>query len=89
MDLGLVLRRPIETARLIGHNKEQYWSPEGDFETGKYARRGKRRQSVRSQLTRCKAAGHVMLTDHCVEFFPLLKRCEKRERFSVGCYRSG
>jgi hypothetical protein len=30
-----------------------------------------------------------MLTDHRVEFFPLLKRCEKRERFSVGHYRSG
>jgi hypothetical protein len=30
-----------------------------------------------------------MLTDHFVEFFPVLQCCEKRERFSVGCYRSG
>jgi hypothetical protein len=33
--------------------------------------------------------GHVMLSDHFVEFFPRLKSCEQRERFSVGCYRPG
>jgi len=38
---------------------------------------------------RLHAGGRVMLTDHGVEFFPLPKRCEERERFPVGCYRSG
>jgi len=42
-----------------------------------------------SQLTRRNVSRHVMLTDHGVEFFPLLKCSENRERFSVGCYRSG
>src|SRR6267378_3419479 len=37
------------------------------------------------QLARCNVGEHVILTDHCVEFFPLLKCCEKRERFSVSC----
>src|SRR3989442_6527859 len=37
---------------------------------------------------RLHAGGHVKLTNHCVEFFPPLKRCEERERFSVSCYRS-
>ncbi len=40
--------------------------------------------SAFSSTKRCNAGGHVKLTDHCVEFFP-----EKRERFSVGCNRSG
>ena len=40
-------------------------------------------------LTRCDAAGHVKLIDHFAKLFPLLQCCEKRERFSVGCYRSG
>jgi hypothetical protein len=33
--------------------------------------------------------GHVKLTGQSAEFFSLLKCCEKREHFSVGCYRSG
>jgi hypothetical protein len=41
------------------------------------------------QLTRCNAGGHVILTDHSIEFFKLLQCCEKRERFPIGCYRSG
>ena len=40
------------------------------------------------QLTRCNGDGNVALIDHSVEFFALLKRGEKRKRFSVGCYRS-
>jgi hypothetical protein len=27
--------------------------------------------------------------DYCVELFPLLKCCQKRECFAVSCYRSG
>jgi hypothetical protein len=42
-----------------------------------------------SELTGRSEGGRVELIDHCVEFFPPLKRGEKRERFSVGCYRSG
>jgi hypothetical protein len=45
--------------------------------------------SAFSSTKRCNAGGHVTLSDHFVEFFPRLKCCEKRERFSVGCYRSG
>jgi hypothetical protein len=40
-----------------------------------------------STNARGNAAGHVKLTDHCVEFFQLLQCCEKLQRFPVGCYR--
>jgi hypothetical protein len=39
-------------------------------------------------LTACNALGKFTLSDYCVEFFPLLKRCEKRECFAVSCYRA-
>jgi hypothetical protein len=45
--------------------------------------------SAFSSTNRCNAGGHVTLTDHGVEFFTMLQCGEKRERFSVGCYRSG
>jgi hypothetical protein len=41
------------------------------------------------QLTRGNAAGHVMLSDHCVELFALLKCPENRERLSVRCDCAG
>ena len=41
------------------------------------------------QLTRGSVGEHVILTDHLVEFLPLLKCFEKRERFRVSCYRPG
>jgi hypothetical protein len=40
------------------------------------------------QLNLRNAAGHVMLTDYCVEFFTVLQCCKNPERFSVSCYRS-
>jgi hypothetical protein len=30
-----------------------------------------------------------MLSDHFLEFFPVLQCREKRKHFSVDCYRSG
>jgi len=40
------------------------------------------------QLNLRNAAGQVMLTDYCVEFFTVLQCCKNPERFSVSCYRS-
>ncbi len=39
------------------------------------------------QLSRI-ALGKLTLREHCVEFFPLLKGYEERERFAVSCYGS-
>src|ERR1700747_1391752 len=40
-----------------------------------------------SSANRCNALGKFTFSDYCIEFFPLLKRCEKCECFAVSCYR--
>ena len=42
----------------------------------------------RLSANRSNALGKFTLSDECVEFFPLLKCYEERERFAVSCYGS-
>jgi len=42
-----------------------------------------------SSANRLQASGYAAFTDQREKLFALLKLCEDRERFSVGCYRSG
>src|SRR5437868_9047060 len=46
-------------------------------------------KTASSSTNRLQASGYAALADQREEFFALLKLSEDRERFSVGCYRSG